>query len=176
MPNCTSCGREVQDWEETYYDSFQVCSDCYRRKFGAGGKALLCTGCAKRIGESEANRSLGTTLCKDCYEKEMKRRAEWVCSSCKRNIHLDERKFRSPDGKVFCKECMEKNSARPSSISAWGKCSACGKKTPEGRLVGEGEILCPDCYADYFKERGKMGEKEGTKEGIAGRLKSLFKK
>ena len=171
MANCTSCGKGIEDWEQTYYDSFQICSDCHRRRFGSGGKALLCTGCSKRIGEQEANRSLGTTLCGDCYQKEIKRRAEWMCASCKKNIRMSEKKFKTPDGKTLCKSCMEKNSARPSaSSSAFGKCSRCGKKTAEGLIVGEDTILCKDCAIEYMKDRKKMGKKEGLGE----RLRRVF--
>ena len=128
MPNCTSCGRDVSDWEQTYYDSFQVCADCYRRKFSGGGKELLCTKCMRRMGESEANRSLGRTLCQDCYRSEIQRIAEWTCASCGKEIRRDEQKYKSPDGKTLCESCAKKSfKGTAIETSVVGKCERCGK-------------------------------------------------
>ncbi len=163
MSNCTSCGREVYDWEQSYYDSFQVCSDCYRRRFGSDGKNLICTKCTKRIGESEANRSLGTTLCKDCYKKEMQRRAEWMCALCKKNIKLDQKKFKTPDGKTLCEECAGKGSLGLKIEASSGNCSKCGSEMKVGLDIGKNRALCMKCAEAYTKEKTEKGESIGTK-------------
>ncbi|MFH0817175.1 MAG: hypothetical protein V1909_00915 [Candidatus Micrarchaeota archaeon] len=168
MGNCTTCGREVCDWEQSYYDGFQVCSDCYRRKFSGDGKNLLCTKCARRIGESEANRSLGTTLCSDCYKGEVIRRAEWVCALCKKNIRLDQKKFKNPDGKTLCEDCAAKGSAHLGmGTSRKDKCHRCKRKVAgEGFQLEEDKILCRDCAIKHMKGQDA--------EGIGDKLRHLF--
>jgi len=170
MPNCTSCGREVYDWEMHYYSSYFVCSDCYRRKYGEGGKNLICTKCARRIGEREANRSLGTTLCQDCFKKESARRAEWVCASCGKNIKIDQKKFKTPDGKTLCEDCARKGSVNLAvGTSNRGKCTKCGKNfSGEGFPMDENKILCRQCAIRHMKGQDK--------ESIAEKFKHLLGK
>jgi hypothetical protein len=173
MPNCTNCGREVFDWEMHYYSSFNVCSDCYRRRFGEGGKNLLCTKCTKRISEGEADRSLGTTLCKDCLRRELERRAEWTCAICKREIRRDEKKFRGPEGKIICEKCAQSGSigGRMGSVVG-GKCSMCGTRIGTGLAIDKKRILCRTCAVEYMKNK-KVRDK---KETMGEKLKHLFGK
>lgn len=173
MPNCTSCGREVFDWEMHYYNSFNVCSDCYRRRFGEGGKNLLCTKCMKRMNEGEADRSLGTTLCKDCLHKELERREEWKCSLCGKEIKRDEKKFKGPNGRTICERCAESGAAGGRiGSSVGGRCSSCGTRIVSGLSIDKNRTLCKKCAIEYMKTK-KVRE---NKESMGDRLKHLFGK
>ncbi len=172
MPNCTGCGREIYDWERHYYDSFQICSDCYRRRFSAEGKNLLCTKCLKRMNESDVNRSLGVTLCRDCYKKELQRREEWVCASCRKEIKQWQKKFKGPDGKTLCEDCARKGFAGVGmAVSVGGKCDKCGKPVVGiGLPLDEKRVLCKDCAIEYMRDKKKR------KEGLGERLKHFIGK
>jgi hypothetical protein len=170
VSNCTSCGRGIGEWEQSYYDSYQLCSDCYRTKFSSGGSALLCTKCMRRISESEVNRSLGYTLCNDCAKRELAWRAEWVCALCKKKIREGEKKIKGPDGKTLCEECARKGSVSPRmGATNGGECSKCKRKVSgEALPLDERKILCRECTIDYLKG------KKGGKGGISERLRHLI--
>ncbi|MFH1447318.1 MAG: hypothetical protein ABIG39_00500 [Candidatus Micrarchaeota archaeon] len=174
MANCTGCGRQIFEWEMHYYSSYAVCSDCYRRRYGADGKRLICTMCRMRISDKEAVRKLGKTTCKKCYKKEMERRNEWVCASCKRELKINEKKFKTPDGKTLCMECARKNSTTfRLGAAAKGKCTKCGSRLRVGLAVDERTVLCKRCAIIHIREQDKKAKKGN---GIVGKLKHLFEK
>ncbi len=172
MACCTRCGRQIFGWESHYYSSYAVCSDCYRKLYGAGGKRNICTMCGKRISDKETVRKLGKNTCKPCYEKEMKRREEWVCASCKKEIKFGEKKFKTPDGKTMCEDCAKKNSVNfRLGASAKGKCSKCGSGIKVGLAIDEKRVLCKKCAIEHIREQEKNAKKG---KGVLSKFKHLF--
>lgn len=143
MPNCFTCGKEIESFEMNIWAGYQTCMNCYYRKIAERTEhSEVCTKCYTRIRPSQANKKLGYTLCEKCYEKEMEEKKAHECVKCKKYIRDLSNARKMPDGRIMCLDCYRKEGGGKLGLKVCTKC----KHETDTRYVNEiGEIYCPKC-------------------------------